>query len=78
MIVEEKLSDTLVRHYSDSGLLIRQVETGIEYSDAVDVAPCRYTYEETDVPIERTVETTETEYLGYLKQLGVDIDGAEA
>ena len=42
----------LVRTYSDSGLKIRQVETGNVYDDAVDVAPCRYTYEETDEPIE--------------------------
>ena len=38
---------TLIKHESDSGFYIRQVETGIEYSSAVDVIPCRYTYEET-------------------------------
>jgi hypothetical protein len=32
--------------------MIRQIETGILYEDAVDVIPCRYTYEESDVPIE--------------------------
>lgn len=42
----------LVRTYSDSGLKIRQVETGDIYDDAVDVSPCRFTYEETDEPIE--------------------------
>lgn len=31
---------------------IRQVETETVYEDAVDVMPCRYTYEETDEPIE--------------------------
>jgi hypothetical protein len=31
--------------------MIRQVETGIVYYDAVDVLPCKYTYEETDEPI---------------------------
>lgn len=51
MIVEQNVSDTLVRHYSDAGMMIRQVETGIMYSDAVDVRPCRYTYTETDIPI---------------------------
>ena len=39
---------TLIRHKSDSNKFIRQVETGIEYASAVDVIPCRYTYEETD------------------------------
>lgn len=56
MIVEQKINDTLVRHYSDAGLMIRQVETGTLYSDAVDVVPCRYTYEETDTPVEQTPE----------------------
>lgn len=43
---------TLIKHESDCGKIIRQVETGREYSSAVDVIPCRYTYEETeeDVP----------------------------
>lgn len=48
MIVKENLSDKLVKHYSDGGFFIRQKETGIEYAEAVDVVPCRYTYEETD------------------------------
>lgn len=53
MIIEEILSDKLVKHYSDGGFFIRQKETGIEYAEAVDVIPCRYTYEETSkvVPV---------------------------
>lgn len=38
----------LIKHESDAGKYIRQVETGREYSSAVDVIPCRYTYEETE------------------------------
>lgn len=38
----------LICHESDSGKMIRQVETGIEYSSAVDVIPCKYSYEETE------------------------------
>ena len=65
-----------VRTYSDAGMMIRQVETGNLYSDAVDVVPCRYSYEETDTPVPTDVApTTESEYIGYLKQLGVDVDG---
>lgn len=56
MVIEQRISDTLVRHYSDAGLMIRQVETGVLYSDAVDVSPCRYTYEETDTQVEKTAE----------------------
>ena len=53
MLKEEYIEDgKRVRHYSDEGFKIRQIETGIVYDDAVDVVPCRYTYEETDVPIE--------------------------
>lgn len=40
-----------IHHWSNAGLKIRQVETGIVYDDAVDVMPCRYSYEETDEPI---------------------------
>ena len=51
MIIKENLSDKLVKHYSDGGFYIRQVETGIKYASAVDVVPCKYTYEETDEPV---------------------------
>ena len=51
MIIEEILNDRLVRHYSDKGVMLKQVETGAEYTDPVDVIPCRYTYEETETPI---------------------------
>lgn len=56
MIVEQKINNTLVRHYSNAGVMIRQVETGTLYSDAVDVIPCRYAYEETDTPVERDAD----------------------
>lgn len=44
--------NNLVRRYSDAGFYLRQIETGTEYAEAVDVQPCRYTYEETDKLIE--------------------------
>ena len=53
MVVKEVLSDSLVKHYSDSGMKLLQVETGIVYGEAVDVVPCRYTYEETENPVEQ-------------------------
>lgn len=52
MIIEELIEEGRVKHYSDAGMMIRQIETGILYEDAVDILPCRFTYEETDVPIE--------------------------
>jgi len=45
-----------IHHWSDADLKIRQIETGILYEDAVDNVPCRYTYEETDEPIEEADE----------------------
>lgn len=49
MIQVEYLNDgTLVRHYSDAGYMLLQVETGAKYADPIDVVPCKYTYTETD------------------------------
>ena len=50
--IEEVLTNNLVKHYSDNGKYILQNETGIEYAEAVDVMPCRYTYSETQKNIE--------------------------
>ena len=52
MIVTELLNDgTLIKHYSDKGMMLLQNETGAKYSDPVDVVPCPYTYTETDEKI---------------------------
>ena len=42
----------LYRTYSDSNLMIRQVETGDVYTEAIDVESAAYTYEETGMPID--------------------------
>ena len=42
----------LYKTYSDLNKYIRQVETGVEYSEAIDVEDAPYTYEETDKDIE--------------------------
>lgn len=60
MIIEELIEDgRRVKHYSDQNLKILQKETGIVYDDAVDVVPCRFTYEETDQPIDPEPEENE-------------------
>lgn len=46
----------MIRHYSDSGLVILQVETGIKYAEAIDGIPCPYTYIETDELIDKPEE----------------------
>ena len=52
----------LYRTYSDAGMMIRQNETGVEYTEAIDVEDAPYTYTETETPIE-TPEMTDEEYL---------------
>jgi hypothetical protein len=59
IIIEQIENGERERRYSDKNMKLRQIETGNVYEDAVDVIPCRYTYEETDIPIE---EFDEKEY----------------
>ena len=62
MLIEEypyNDNPKLIRHYSDAGFTIRQIETGNEYGEAIDLYPCKYTYEETDNPIEEGDENGE-------------------
>ena len=43
--------------YSNEGYMIKQVETGIVYNEAIDIESANYTYEETDEKIEsETIE----------------------
>jgi len=51
MSIQTEMIDDHIRHYSDEGMKIRQIETNRLYEDAVDVVPCAFTYEETDIPI---------------------------
>ena len=54
MVQTELLKNgTLIRHYSDREMKLLQIETGLLYDEAIDIVPCRYTYEETDKPIEK-------------------------
>lgn len=79
MIKTEYLNDgTLIKHYSDSGFMLLQVETGAKYSDPVDLVPCRYTYEETDELIDgdeeiNPDEATIEDYRDALIEMGVDL-----
>lgn len=52
----------LYRTYSDTNFYIKQIQTGAEYAEAIDVENAPYTYVETDKKIElETPETTEGE-----------------
>ncbi len=52
MLKTETLENGRIRHYSDTNMHIRQIESGALYEDAVDGGD--WTYEETDIPIEPT------------------------
>lgn len=55
----------LIKTYSDTGMMIRQEQTGAVYGEAVDVENSGFTYVETDVPIESD-EITDSEALDIL------------
>lgn len=77
MIQTETINERLIRHYSDAGLRIEQVETGSVYDDAIDLIPCAYTYRETDefIPVD---ESNELEMLrGQLAEIEETYDNAE-
>lgn len=62
MIKQETLTinnKVFIKTYSDKGNYIMQVQTGIKYSEAIDVVPSKYTYAETDEPIEKDEPTAE-------------------
>lgn len=68
MIKIEYLNDgALIKHYSDTGFLLLQNETGVKYSDPIDVVPCKYTYTETDEPIESDEDITGDEFLAMVE-----------
>lgn len=52
MIVQEALSNGLIKTYSNAGKYIIQNETGVKYTEAIDV-PNKYTYTESEELIEQ-------------------------
>lgn len=70
MIKTELLNDgTLIKHYSDAGFMLLQVETGVKYADPVDVVPCIYTYEETDEVIDGDEEITDDDFMDMIAEV---------
>ena len=70
MIKTEYLNDgTLIKHYSDSGYMLLQNETGAKYADPVDVVPCGYTYTETDELIEQDENIAGDELLSMIEEV---------
>ena len=53
MVKTELLNNgKFILHYSDENKMLRQVETGELYGEAVDIVPCKFTYEETGIPVD--------------------------
>lgn len=63
-MIQTELIGGGIRRYSDRGVKIRQVETGILYDEAIDLMDATYTYGETDVPAE--IETDVDEIIDIL------------
>lgn len=60
MIVQEQISDTLIRTYSDANVYIHGGFPEADYAEAIDPISANRTYIETNIPIEQTA--TEEEY----------------
>lgn len=73
MIVQETISDTLVKTYSDIGMYIRGGEPEGLYAEAIDPIGMGRTYEETDIPIHEDEEATSEDYEAALRKVGVDV-----
>ena len=74
MIQTEYLNEgTLIKHYSDAGFMLLQVETDTKYSDPIDVIPCPYTYIETNELIDDDIyddeDITEEEFINMLEEV---------
>lgn len=61
----------LYRTYSDANMLIRQDQTGAEYSEAIDVENSGYTYTETTTPIP-SEEISDTDALNIIMGRGMN------
>lgn len=51
MIIVETIGNC-ERRYSDQGVKIRLIETNTLWNDAITASPCRFTFEETDIPVD--------------------------
>ena len=59
MIIQEQYSETLIRTFSDSGVLIHGGYPEGDYAEAIDPIDSGRTYTETDIPIEQSEDEAE-------------------
>lgn len=61
MIIQEIINETLVRTYSDRGVLIHGGMPEGDYAEAIDPVDLHRVYTETDIPIEDEEDTEPNE-----------------
>lgn len=71
MIIQEQISDTLVKTYSDKNVYIHGGFPEGDYEESIDPEDANRTFTETDIPIEQE-ELTDTEALNII--MGRDQD----
>ena len=71
MIVQQQISDTLVRTYSDKGVKIHGGYPEADYDDAIDPISAHREYTETDIPVDEEEPTVEEKAEAYDILLGV-------
>ena len=65
MIVQQQISDTLVRTYSDKGVKIHGGFPEADYDDAIDPISAHREYTETDIPVDAEEPTVEEKAEAY-------------
>lgn len=65
MIVQQQISDTLVRTYSDKGVKIHGGYPEADYDDAIDPISAHREYTETDIPVDEEEPTIEDKAEAY-------------
>ena len=69
---------TLLRTFSDDGMMLRKDAAGELYAEAIDIENSTNSYTETNVPAEMDRELTVEDMIEMLKELGVDTDDQQA
>lgn len=71
MIVQQQISDTLVRTYSDKGVKIHGGFPEADYDEAIDPISTHREYTETDIPVDEEEPTVEEKAEAYDILVGV-------
>ena len=71
MIVQQQISDTLVRTYSDKGVKIHGGFPEANYDDAIDPISAHREYTETNIPVDEEEPTVEEKAEAYDILVGV-------